>query len=155
MKKNYILLTILLSVLFMLSGCNVGVEKIVLSEYHQCGETWSIFGDQSEYNVSFDSRNDNTMEIDITIVKTSVNYDKIYVYSKGYQVIYNGEFCYESIFSMPMLIPVGVYELPVEDNKVSFEIVTEKENFKGYIKITLEGLSTYGGAKQVFRFDVN
>lgn len=154
MKRKYILLTILLAVLFIFSGCKFGGEKIDLDYYHQQGESWCISNDQSEYNIYYITRHDNTMQIDIDIFENPVNGNNIYVYSKGYQIIYNGELCYESVVSMPIFIPVGLYELPFEGNKVSFKIITEKEDFKGYIQVALENLPTSGGVKQALRFKV-
>ena len=150
MRKKYFLLTALLIVLFGFSGC----KKTDLSDYHQTGESWSISCDKSEYNISYVSRNGNTMLVDIEVIANPVNVKNIYVYSKGYQVIYNGEFCYETVVSMPMFIPVGLYDLPIEENKVSFKIITEKEEFNGYVKITLENMPSYNGPSQAIRFYV-
>lgn len=154
MKKKVILMIILLFVVIVFSGCGEGRNKIDLDDYHQCGEHWSITCDESEYNLSYISCNDSTLLIDIEIVDNSVNVDKIYVFSKGYKIIYNDEFCYESVVSMPMLIPVGLYELPVEGNYISFKIITDKQDFNGYVQVTLEKLPTYGGPKQAMRFKV-
>lgn len=154
MRKRYLFFCVLIIVLFVFGGCRIGSKKTDLSEYHQSGESWSISYNESEYNISYVSRNGNTMLIDLEIIANPVNSDKIYVYSKGYQVIYNGEFCYESVFVMPMFIPVGYYELPIVENRVSFEIITEKEDFNGYVKITLENLPSYNGPVQAIRFNV-
>ncbi len=154
MKRISILLSILSATLIILSGCIFGGEKIDLNEYYQQGETWCISCDDSAFKVSYGSRNDNSVQIDIDVLKNLVNVNNIYVYSKGYRIIYNNKFCCESVISMPMFIPVGVYELPIEDNKVSFTIITEKEDFKGYIKVSIEETPTLDGVVQGIRFNV-
>ena len=151
MKKNYILLTVLFAVLIFFSGCKSGGEKTDLSDYHQCGESWSVFSGETEYDVSFVSRNDNKMRIDIEVIKSPVNIEKICVYSKGYQVIYNDELRDELLFTGIMFIPVGYYELPIEENRVSFTLLTEKEDFNGYVNVTVESFLSYNNSAVRFK----
>lgn len=134
-----ILVTPILVLIILISySCHT---KPDLSEYHVCGETVVLQGEEFEYRITYLSYEADSVKLSISIDEEFEAPEILCFYEDfNHRIdhIYANQKKHETIRTSPgWFLNEGRIDVPVETNPFEAEVFHFVEDFKGYVKFTL------------------